>query len=95
MEDIKKETLRFITANLLMGASRKEIADHQSFLELGVLDSTGVIELIAFLEETFGIHVEDEEIVPENLDSLASIERYVSGKIASLRAPMPAVSLPA
>lgn len=94
MEDIKKQTRKFISANLLMGVNQGEIGDEQSFLELGVLDSTGVIELIAFLEETFGIRVEDDEIVPENLDSLANIERYVSGKLAPAPAASP-LSVPA
>jgi len=45
------------------------------------VDSTGVLEIIGFLEETFGISVEDEEMIPENLDSVASMERYVQGKL--------------
>ena len=51
-----------------------------SFLDKGIIDSTGVLEVIGFLEETFGIKVDDSEILPENLDSVRNIERFVSSK---------------
>lgn len=94
MEGIKREILNFISANLFMGTRVTEITEDQSFLELGILDSTGVIELIAFLEEAYGLHVEDDEIVPENLDSLVNIERYVLSKTAAADHIRPA-TLPA
>lgn len=80
---IKKRVWDYIESNFLFGVDAKTIDDDQSFLELGVLDSTGVIELVSFLEETYGIHVEDEEMIPENLDSLNNIARYVGEKLAS------------
>jgi acyl carrier protein len=52
-----------------------------SFLENGIIDSTGVLELIAFLEKTFGISIEDQEIVPENLDSIGRVAAYVHTKL--------------
>ena len=52
--------------------------DAASLLELGVVDSTGVLEIIGFLEQTFGIAIEDDEIVPENLDSIDRIAAFVS-----------------
>ena len=51
-----------------------------SFLENGIIDSTGILELVMFIEETYGISVEDEEIVPENLDSISNIAEYVQKK---------------
>ena len=51
-----------------------------SFLENGIIDSTGVLELVSFIEETYGITVADEDIVPENLDSIANIARYIQSK---------------
>jgi acyl carrier protein len=51
-----------------------------SFLEEGIVDSTGVLELVMFAEETSGITVEDEEIVPENFDSVAGLARYARSK---------------
>jgi acyl carrier protein len=51
-------------------------------LETGVIDSTGVLELVAFIEETYGIKIDDEEIVPENLDSIENITLFVTQKIS-------------
>ncbi|WP_297365336.1 acyl carrier protein [Acidiferrobacter sp.] len=63
-----------------MGLNDMALTDDVSFLELGIIDSTGVIELIAFLEERYGIRVEDAEMTPENLDSLDAIEQFVARK---------------
>lgn len=82
-QGIKGKTLVYIADNLMMGMSAGDLTDDSSFLERGIIDSTGVIELIAFLEETFGIEVEDDEIVPENLDSLRNVERFVLAKLAA------------
>ncbi len=80
MSDIKAEVRRYIEDNFIMGATGVALADGDSFLEHHVLDSTGFLELIGHLEETYGIKVLDDEMVPENLDSLESIAAYVSGK---------------
>jgi acyl carrier protein len=53
-----------------------------SFLEEGIMDSTGVLELVMFVEETFHVTVEDEEIVPENFDSVSRLAAYIRRKIA-------------
>jgi acyl carrier protein len=55
-------------------------ADDDSFLQTGIVDSTGMMELVAFIEQAFSIHVEDAEIVPQNLDSLDSICRFIEKK---------------
>lgn len=80
MSDIKAEVRRYIEDNFIMGATGVTLADGDSFLEHHVLDSTGFLELIGHLEESYGIKVLDDEMVPENLDSLESIAAYVSGK---------------
>lgn len=80
MSDIKAEVRRYIEDNFIMGATGVALADGDSFLEHHVLDSTGFLELIGHIEETYGIKVLDDEMVPENLDSLESIAAYVSGK---------------
>ncbi len=85
---IKKRVWEYIESNFFFGAGANAVGDDQSFLDLGVLDSTGVIELVSFLEETYGIQVDDEEMIPENLDSLNNIERYVGEKLAA-RVPQP------
>lgn len=53
-----------------------------SLIEEGILDSTGVIELVAFIEETFNIRVEDEEIIPDNLDSINKLVHFIQPKLA-------------
>ena len=71
----------FIAENFLFRADA-DVSDDQSLLDSGVIDSTGVLELIAFLEQTYGIRVADEEIVPDNLDSIDNMTRYLSTKLA-------------
>ena len=73
----------FIVENFLFGEDAAWLDEETSFLESGVIDSTGILEIITFIEEKFGIHVEDDEIVPENLDSLVNIERYLSRKLGA------------
>ena len=58
-----------------------EIKEDDSFLESGIIDSTGILELIAFLEEKYGISIDDDEIVPENLDSLKNIADFLQRKL--------------
>ncbi len=82
MHGIKEQVRNYILDNFLMGLKVNDIQEDTSFLDIGIIDSTGVIELISFLEETYGIRVEDEEMVPENLDSLKNVERYVAQKMA-------------
>ena len=76
-----KQTIRdFIVENFLFGEANG-LADDTSFLEGGIIDSTGILELVTFLEEEFSIAVEDEELVPENLDSINNVEGYLLRKI--------------
>jgi acyl carrier protein len=70
---------KFITQNFLLGFPNS-LGDSDSFLERGVLDSTGVLELVGFLEETFGIRVAGEEMIPDNLDSIEKISAFVRRK---------------
>jgi len=70
----------FVVANFLFGDGEL-LKEDTSFMEKGVVDSTGMLELIMFLEETYNIKIEDDELVPENLDSLQNISRFVSRRI--------------
>jgi len=63
-----------------MGQDSDSLKDDSSFLEDGVIDSTGVLELVGFLEENYEIKVEDEELIPENLDSIKNICAYLETK---------------
>jgi acyl carrier protein len=83
MEEVKAEVRRFIEDNFIMGAGGVTLADGDSFLEHHVLDSTGFLELISHLEATYSIKVDDQEMVPENLDSLDSIARFLAVKRGS------------
>jgi acyl carrier protein len=81
MKHTPKETIRkFIVDNFLFGEAG-DLKDHTSFLEEGIIDSTGVLELIEFLEETFDISIADDEIIPENLDSLDNLEIFLSKSV--------------
>lgn len=70
----------FVIENFLFGDASR-INDDVSFIETGIIDSTGILELVAFLEETYGIVFEDDEIVPENLNSLRNIESFLCMKL--------------
>ena len=75
------QTVRnFVIENFLFGDSGGLEGDGASFLENGIIDSTGILELVTFLEETFGITVEDEELIPENLDSIENVARFLDRK---------------
>jgi acyl carrier protein len=73
----------FITENFLFGRSGG-LTDNESFLDSGIIDSTGILQLVVFLENTFGIQVKDEELVPDNLDSLRGISQFLHSKQAAL-----------
>lgn len=73
----------FILNNYLFTDDESFLDDDDSFLEKGIIDSTGIMEVILFLEQEFGIRVEDEEMVPENLDSVSRIVAFVRRKKAA------------
>ncbi len=79
MEDIKRTVRGFVLENFLMGG-REQLGDEQSFLAHHIVDSTGFIELVTFLEGEYGIQVRDEEMIPENLDSVSNIEQFIRAK---------------
>ena len=80
--DIEQKIRQFITDNFLFREDRATLIDTESLLDAGVIDSTGVLELVAFLETEFGLAVDDADIVPENLDSISKIAGYIKGKTA-------------
>jgi acyl carrier protein len=81
-EDIKKKVREFIVTNFLFGKDSPDLKDESSFLQTGVIDSTGILELIRFVEVTYHIKVTDKETVPENLDSLGNVATFVVKKTA-------------
>jgi acyl carrier protein len=77
---IREQIRSFIIENFLMGDASSMPGDTQSFLENGVIDSTGVLEVISFLEEKFEFRVDDKDLVPENIDSVDNLARYIKDK---------------
>ena len=82
-QDISLAVRRFIGENFLFRDDGDAITHDQSLLDAGIIDSTGVLELVCFLETQFGIEVHDDEMLPENLDSIRAISNYVSRKLES------------
>ncbi|MCP4607477.1 MAG: acyl carrier protein [Planctomycetes bacterium] len=78
--DIKMEIRKFISNNFVLPDGLDGLKDNDSFLENGIIDSTGVVELVTFVEETFDIIVEDEELIPDNLDSVSSLVVFITEK---------------
>ena len=77
----KEEKIRnFILENYLFTDDQSALENSDSFLEKGILDSTGILELIYFLEDEFSVKVEDEEMIPENLDSVDNIVNFINSK---------------
>jgi acyl carrier protein len=77
--EIKQQVRAFITTNFYVPDSAT-VADDASLLEHGIIDSTGVLEVIGFIEDTFGITIEDHEMLPDNLDSIERISRFIDRK---------------
>lgn len=78
----KQQVRRFILTNYLFTEDEKKLADGESLMHSGTMDSTGILELIMFLEGTFGIKVADDEMVPANLDSVQNVVAFVERKQA-------------
>jgi acyl carrier protein len=78
--DVRTQVRKFIAENIVMTAAAARLADDSSLLAHNLLDSTSVIELCTFLEQTFGIVVADDEMVPANLDSVGLITSFVERK---------------
>lgn len=80
MPDTTERVREYLLTNFLFGQADRMPEGEDSLVDSGVVDSTGILELIEFLEETFSIAIADSETVPENLDSIGGIERFVRGK---------------
>jgi len=77
---IKTSVRDFIRENFIFD-NDYTLKDEISFMDHGIIDSTGILELVAFLEENYEIQVEDEELIPENLDSVNNIANYLQYKL--------------
>lgn len=81
MSDHKAKVRAFIVDNFLFGAGG-DLEDGTSLLDAGIIDSTGILELVLFVEETYDLRVDDTDVVPENFDSLDAVETYLQKRLA-------------
>lgn len=81
MESIQAEIVKFIAENFLHGAPADSVAPDDSFMEKGIIDSTGILELVGFIEKKFGFKIQDEELTPDNLDTIARVVGFVEKKM--------------
>ena len=78
---VKDELVQFLKENFYFNIEAFTLKDDDSFMEKGIIDSTGVLELIEFLEVKYSIYIEDDELTPENLDSLNRVESFITQKV--------------
>ena len=78
--DVASEIRNFIVEGFLFGDTTVPLGGDESLLQKGLIDSTGILEVVHFIEEKFGIAMEDDELIPDNLDSILAITQYVMRK---------------
>lgn len=81
MAQIESELRQFVIDNFLFGQVDVQLENDDSFMERGIVDSTGVLELVAFLEKKYQIKVEGKDLIPDNLDSITNLRRFLESKL--------------
>jgi len=81
--DTREKLRGFIIENFLFGKEDAKLDDSESFLESGIIDSTGILEVVGFVEDEFDFEVKDEELVPDNFDSVDRLVAYIDRKTGS------------
>ncbi|MCC6781326.1 MAG: acyl carrier protein [Planctomycetes bacterium] len=81
--ELESRLRAFVRANFLFGREHSEPSDSDSLLETGVMDSTGVLEIVDFLKVTWDVDVSDHEMLPENLDSIERLAAFVRRKLTA------------
>jgi acyl carrier protein len=84
LEEISQKIRNFMFENFMYGYDENEFSDDSSFLELGILDSSGILELVVFIENEFEMEVADTEIMPDNLDSVNCVSRFINNKLNNI-----------
>jgi acyl carrier protein len=82
MEQIERELRQFVVENFLFGEGENHFSNDDSFLEKGLVDSMGILTLVDFAQQRFGISIADEELIPENWDSVRRMAGFVQGKLS-------------
>ena len=85
-DTIKKRIREFVLSNYLFTDDPAALRDDESFMKRGIIDSTGILEVIQYLNDEFGVTVADEEMGPENLDSVVSLVAFIQSKTTNARA---------
>ena len=80
--DTRNDIRTFILDNFMLGRKPEELEDSISLLDMGIIDSTGILELVEFVEKSYGVKIEDHELVPENLDSIDNLVNFIGRKSA-------------
>jgi len=80
--DTVKTIRAYIFDNFLLDGDEEDLRNDDSFLDNGVVDSTGMLELVTWVQETFDIELSDAELIPANLDSVSKVATFVAGKLA-------------
>ena len=83
-QSIQSDVRNFVADNFLFGEDPESLNNDDSFLETGIIDSTGVLELVAFIEDKYSVEVDDDELVPENLDSIDRLINFIESKLKEL-----------
>lgn len=85
MSSVQNDVRNFVIENFLFGEDPESLLNNDSFLETGIIDSTGVLELVAFVEDNYSVEVKDEELIPENLDSIDQLINFIESKLKELK----------
>jgi len=79
-----EQTIRnFIIESFIIDGNPNQLGNDQSFLESGIIDSTGILELVSFIEEHYEVKIEDEELIPDNLDSVNNVVKFINKKLCN------------
>jgi len=81
---IEDQIRQYITYNIIFSENSLKYDDHDSFVQKGIIDSVGVLELVAFIDETFGVIADEQEIIPDNFDSVSKLANYLRSKLQKM-----------
>jgi acyl carrier protein len=81
--EIKPQIRNYIAQNILFSDNGFKYDDDASFLEEGIVDSLGIMELVLFIEERFGLSVDDRDLTPDNFDSVNKMANYIQNRLAA------------
>jgi acyl carrier protein len=81
--DIEAQVRKYILQNFMYTDDESRLTREASLIDSGIVDSTGALELVSFIEEAFNVHITDDELVPDNFDSLAKLTTFIQRKLAS------------